>query len=127
MSTATRRATVTVLGALLGLAVAVGLAVLTSKISTQRVGLAGESPRSGRHLVSPAPKQAKQAPAKPPRKRPRKPRPTVTVTPTPVPPAPSPVTAPAVPQPTVTGSGDDRHGDDRHGDSGGHRREGPDD
>jgi hypothetical protein len=54
MTHASRQVVVTVLAALAGLAVAVLLAVLTSNLTGQRIGLAGESPTAGRRLVAPA-------------------------------------------------------------------------
>jgi hypothetical protein len=41
--------------ALLGLALAVGLAVLASRLTTQHIGVAAGSPDIGTHLVAPAP------------------------------------------------------------------------
>lgn len=53
MRARSRQATITLGMALLGLCIAVALAILTSRLSTQRVGLAGESPQSGLSLVAP--------------------------------------------------------------------------
>lgn len=48
------QALLTTLFAIVGLCVAVGLAVLTSSLTSQTVGLAGESPEAGQRLVAPA-------------------------------------------------------------------------
>ena len=54
MRPARRQLLLTVLAAVAGLAVAVALATLTSKISSQRIGLAGAPETAGRELVTPA-------------------------------------------------------------------------
>jgi hypothetical protein len=54
MSMRARRAGLVVLLAIAGLALAVALAVLTSRLTTQHVGLAGEPPRPATGLVAPA-------------------------------------------------------------------------
>jgi hypothetical protein len=48
-----RRAGLVLLVAIAGLALAVALAVLTSRLTTQHVGLAGEPPRPATGLVAP--------------------------------------------------------------------------
>lgn len=97
MKPVSRPVLLTVLAALAGLCVAVGLAILTSHLSTQRIGLAGESPAAGRRLVAPATTSTQittpQRPAKP-----RKPGPTTTPTPAP---APTPTRTVVVPPTTV--------------------------
>lgn len=134
MKPASRRIAVTVLAAVAGLCVAVALAVLTSHLSTQRIGLAGESPVAGRKLVAPA---HTRSPAKR-RKRPDHSRTTVAPTPTPAAPTPAPAAAPPVvapapvihvaptvaptppvattPTTTTISRGDDRPGAQRRGD-----------
>lgn len=54
MSVRARRAGLVVLMAVAGLALAVALAVLTSHLTTQHIGLAGEPPRPETGLVAPA-------------------------------------------------------------------------
>jgi hypothetical protein len=54
VSVRARRAGLVVLVAVAGLALAVALAVLTSSLTTQHVGLAGEPPRPATGLVAPA-------------------------------------------------------------------------
>ena len=81
-----RQTWLVVVAALAGLALAVGLAVLTSSLTTQHVGLAGEPSRPASGLVV----------TTPPRTNP----PTATT---------APATAPA---PSPTSSGDSEQGDD---------------
>ena len=107
-----RQVLVTIVSAVLGLAVAVGLALLTSSLSTQQVGLAGESPGAGRSLVAPPASTTTRVRPKP--DRPTTTRTvTVTVTSPSVPPpvthsTPPPSTTPYSPPPTqTTGSGSD--------------------
>lgn len=52
MSNGARQTVAVVAVALAGLALAVGLAVLTSRLSTQRIGLAGQPEGEGRGLVA---------------------------------------------------------------------------
>jgi hypothetical protein len=64
MSIRARRAGLVVVVAVAGLALAVALAVLTSRLTTQHVGLAGEPPRPATGLVAPArSRPAQTAPA----------------------------------------------------------------
>lgn len=123
MSSGARQTAVVVAVALAGLALAVGLAVLTSRLSTQRIGLAGQPEGEGRGLVArpsttnTTPPQKTTATTAPPRSR------TTTVPTTTAPPAaPSTTTTlpPAAPPPTASppssGSDDSRRG--AHGGTG---------
>lgn len=124
MKPASRQVLLTVLAALAGLCVAVALAILTSHLSSQRIGLAGESPAAGRRLVAPATTSTQATDARRPAK-PRKPRPRPIPTPAPAP-APTPTPTVVVPATTVvapfthtTSTGNDDHhrgsGDDKRG------------
>jgi hypothetical protein len=62
MSGRSQRIALMTLLAAAGLALAIGLAVLTSSLTTQHVGLAGEPPRPAR-LVAPVPSRVHTAPA----------------------------------------------------------------
>lgn len=96
-----------VLSAIAGLAAAVALAVFASDLTSQRVGLEGESPAAGKRLVAPVRTLAR------PRPRPAKRRPARTST-SPNP-GPGPTPAPAPVTPTVS---DDNSGHGGGGDSG---------
>ena len=86
-----RQVLITFVAALAGLCAATALAVLTSDLSTQRIGLAGESPTVGRKLVAaPAASATTGAAAT----RPRRPH---TTTPVPPPRPGAAVVAPAAP------------------------------
>jgi hypothetical protein len=61
----TRRVTAVVAGALAGLVLAVALAILTSHLTTQHVGLAGEPLRPKSGLVSRPPSRTTPAPSRP--------------------------------------------------------------
>jgi hypothetical protein len=63
MTVRARRVGLVVLLAIAGLALAVALAVLTSRLTTQHIGLAGEPPRPKTGLVAPA--RAHPAPTAP--------------------------------------------------------------
>jgi peptidoglycan/LPS O-acetylase OafA/YrhL len=91
MSARTRHAGGVVLLAIAGLALAVALALLTSHLTTQPIGLAGEPSRPAPGLVAPAP-------ARPSRTAPQ----------------PAPATTPAATTPTHAdnSSGDDGSADD---------------
>jgi hypothetical protein len=97
-----------VLLALAGLAVAVGLSLAASNLSTQPIGLSNEPLRAGDRLAPPAVTRTttSRKPAKRSVKR-RRPAPATTApAPTATTPAPT-VTAPA---PATTGAGGDDHG-----------------
>jgi hypothetical protein len=113
----TRQAWLVLVTAIAGLALAVALAVLTSHLTAQHVGLAGEPSRPASGLVAPMVRRARPAP-QPASKRP-KPKtappavvtaPPVTVTVPPVivtPTAPRPSTTATSPQKTERENGDD--------------------
>jgi hypothetical protein len=97
MRTRERHVLLVGLVALAGLAVAVALALVTSHLTTQHVGLAGEPTRPASGLVAPV---RRTRPAPPPRRRPPRTR-TKTVT-----------VAPPSPAPTPTQHSEHEHGDD---------------
>jgi hypothetical protein len=90
MSRHARQVAGTVAVALLGLVLAVALAVLAGRLSTQHVGIAGEGPGAGAGLVT------HRVPPAPPR--------TVTVT------TPAPATTPRPAPAPSDDSGPDHHG-----------------
>ena len=120
MSREARHTAFVVAVALAGLALAVGLAFLASRLSAQHIGLAGEPPRAGAALVRRT-QTAESNPA--PRKQSvRRRTPTATtpparvpVTPAPVVVAPAPAPAATTPPRTTTTPRVDHEGDDRAG------------
>jgi hypothetical protein len=108
----------TILAAVAGLAVAIGLAFVASDLTTQQVGLGGEDPGAGEKL---APSSASRARAKP---TPPRTLPTTTATTT-------TTTAAAPPPPATTTEADDDsgrgRGRGRGGDDEGHELEDGDD
>lgn len=109
----------TILAAVAGLAVAIGLAFVASDLTTQQVGLGGEDPGAGEKL---APSSASRARAKP---TPPRTLPTTTATTT------TTTTVAAPPPPATTTQADDDsgrgRGRGRGGDDEGHELEDGDD
>jgi len=66
MTARSRHVVLVVVVALAGLGFAVGLAILASSLTTQHLGLAGESPAAGTQLVSRGPEEAPSRTVKPP-------------------------------------------------------------
>lgn len=134
MSNSSRRIVVTGFFALIGLCMAVGLAYLTSHLSTQQIGLAGESPNAGVRLV--APPEPAAAPVRKRHKKPahKRPKTSTTTSPATLAPVPAPappvnvITAPpvrtqtvvvTVPRTAPTRTTPTHHRDDSHNDGGG--------
>lgn len=112
----TRQAWLVLAAAIAGLALAVGLAVLTSNLTAQHVGLAGEPSRPASGLVAPV--RRTRPPPRPARRRPKTtPATTPTVTAPPVTvTAPPVIVTPTTTRPSTTTisprRSDHEHGDD---------------
>lgn len=115
MRSPSRQVLLTILAALAGLCAAVALAVLTSHLSTQRIGLAGEPPNAGRRLVAPAQTSTTTATTTAPRRR-KPARTTIAPAPALAPVATAPVAPTALPALTVERHHDNEHREPHHDD-----------